>query len=44
MVLWLLGLAVLIVIVGAVLIHARRERKQAGYTLVAVERLTEYSK
>jgi hypothetical protein len=44
MVLWYLGLAVLIAPVGAVLIRARAERKKGGYTLVAVERLTEYSK
>lgn len=44
MVLWFLGLLALTASVGAVLIHTRREKRKAGYTLVAVERLTEYSK
>ncbi len=44
MVLWYAGLFALTVTVGAVLIQARATRKKAGYTLVAVERLTEYSK
>lgn len=41
---WIIGLAALVVSVGVVLICARRGREQRGYTVVAVDRVTEYSK